>query len=69
MDVFYPCCNTLKILTGEKHMIFTFHTAMYSEGSRTFMTIPFNVWQETGRKGNIPCRITIQDIVFDCKLI
>ena len=29
----------------------------------------FNVWEETGLKGNIPCRVSILGLSFECKLI
>lgn len=50
-------------------MIFKFDAPLYAEGNRTFIRIPFNVWEETGLKGNIPCRVSILDLAFECKLI
>lgn len=50
-------------------MICTFNETIYMEGSRAFIRIPFNVWEETGLKGNIPCRVTIEPQTFECKLI
>ncbi len=50
-------------------MIYRFSEFIYSEGGRTFIKIPFNVWDETGLKGNIPCRVSILDFSFECKLI
>ncbi|MGM9940478.1 MAG: DUF1905 domain-containing protein [Bulleidia sp.] len=50
-------------------MIHTFNASIHQEGSRFFVTIPFDVWQETGRKGNIPCRIRIGDLCFECRLV
>lgn len=50
-------------------MIYKFYAFLYSEGNRTFIQIPFNVWKETGLKGNIPCRVSIYDLTFECKLI
>ncbi|MGM9873935.1 MAG: DUF1905 domain-containing protein, partial [Bacilli bacterium] len=50
-------------------MIYRFRTFLYIEGSRAFIKIPFNVWEKTGLKGNIPCVVSILDISFECKLI
>ncbi len=50
-------------------MIYRFRADIYTEGCRVFIKIPFNVWEETGIKGNIPCRVSIRDISFECKLI
>ena len=37
-------------------MKFEFTEEIYREGTRSFIRVPFNVWEETGLKGNIPCR-------------
>ena len=50
-------------------MIYRFSAVIYTEGSRAFIRIPFNVWEETGIKGNIPSRVSILDLAFECKLI
>ena len=50
-------------------MIYRFSAAIYTEGGRAFIKIPFNVWDETGIKGNIPCRVSILGLSFECKLI
>ena len=50
-------------------MIYRFREVIYTDGGRAFIKIPFNVWEETGRKGNIPCRVSILDLSFECKLI
>lgn len=50
-------------------MIYRFRADIYTEGCRVFIKIPFNVWEETGIKGNIPCKVSIRDISFECKLI
>ena len=50
-------------------MIYRFSAVIYTEGGRAFIKIPFNVWEETGLKGNIPCRITIGDVSFECNLL
>ena len=50
-------------------MVYRFRAAIYTEGGRAFIKIPFNVWEETGIKGNIPCRVSILGLSFECKLI
>ena len=50
-------------------MPYQFSGALHKEGNRTFIAIPFNVWEETGLKGKIPCRVRIQDQCTECKLI
>ncbi|MGN1000216.1 MAG: DUF1905 domain-containing protein [Faecousia sp.] len=50
-------------------MIYTYKESIYMEGSRAFIRVPFNVWEETGLKGNIPCRVTVEKHSFECKLI
>lgn len=50
-------------------MIYKFSALIYAESGRAFINIPFSVWEETGLKGNIPCRVSIRDISFECKLI
>ncbi|MGN1404728.1 MAG: DUF1905 domain-containing protein [Erysipelotrichaceae bacterium] len=50
-------------------MKYSFTSIIYSENNRSFIKIPFNVWEETGLKGNIPCRVAIDNVVFECKLI
>lgn len=50
-------------------MIYKFSAFIYTEEGRAFIKIPFNVWEETGLKGNIPCRVSILDLSFECKLI
>ena len=50
-------------------MVYRFTSIIHTEGKRTFIEIPFNVWEETALKGNIPCRIAIQECSFECKLI
>ena len=50
-------------------MIYRFRAGIYPEGGRAFIKIPFNVWDETGIKGNIPCRVSIRGFSFECKLI
>ncbi len=55
-------------------MDFRFSAVPYLEGSRTFIAIPFNVWEQTGQKGNLPCRIRLlfcdcSPVEFECKLL
>ena len=50
-------------------MIYKFNALPFAEGKRTFIEIPFNVWEETGLKGNIPCRVFLPDVSFACKLV
>lgn len=50
-------------------MIYRFCAGIYTEGGRSFIKIPFNVWKETGIKGNIPCRVSTPGLSFECKLI
>lgn len=50
-------------------MIYRFSGKTFTEGSRAFINIPFNLWEETGLRGNIPCRVSIRGLSFECKLI
>lgn len=50
-------------------MTYRFRAAIDTEGGRAFIKIPFNVREETGKKGNIPCRVSILGLSFECKLI
>lgn len=50
-------------------MIYRFRAGVDTAGSRACIRIPFNVWEETGLKGNIPCRVSIGGLSFECKLI
>ena len=50
-------------------MIYKFSALIYAESGRAFIDIPFNVWEETGLKGNIPCQVSICEFSFECKLI
>lgn len=42
---------------------------LLKEGTRTFVAIPFNVWEVYNKKGNIPARVTVNGIDFECKLL
>lgn len=50
-------------------MIYRFSAVINTEVGRAFIKIPFNVWEKTGIKGNLPCRVSIRGICFECKLI
>jgi len=50
-------------------MVYRFTAIIHTEGKRAFVEIPFNVWEEIGLKGNIPCHIAIRECSFECKLI
>ena len=50
-------------------MIYRFTSIIHTEGKRAFVEIPFHVWEETGLKGNIPCKVSIHECFFECKLI
>ena len=50
-------------------MIYRFRADICTEGGRAFIRIPFNVWEETGLRGNIPCRVSVRGLCFECKLI
>ncbi|MDY4609791.1 MAG: DUF1905 domain-containing protein [Sphaerochaetaceae bacterium] len=50
-------------------MRYTFTSPIYTEANRAFGGIPFNVWEETGLKGNIPSLVSISGLSFECKLI
>ena len=50
-------------------MIYRFRADICTEGGRAFIRIPFNVWEETDLRGNIPCRVSVRGLCFECKLI
>lgn len=50
-------------------MKYTFEGYKQEEGNRFFIKIPFNVWEVTGAKGNIPVKVTADGIIFECKLV
>lgn len=50
-------------------MNYSFKSGYYKEGNRTFIKIPFNVWDVCGEKGNISVKVVIDDTTFECKLI
>lgn len=50
-------------------MMYTFTENLYRQGNRYFIRIPFNVWETCNQKGMLPARVTVEDTVFECKLI
>ena len=50
-------------------MRYFFKGTVRTEGGKNYIEIPFNVWDETGLKGNIPARIGIDGAEFECKLL
>ena len=46
-----------------------FKSNLFKEGNRTFIEIPFNVWDICGQKGLIPIKVSVDTVVFECKLI
>jgi hypothetical protein len=48
---------------------YSFRSFYYKEGNRIFIRIPFNVWETCARRGNIPAKVVIDDIPFECKLL
>jgi hypothetical protein len=50
-------------------MIYNFKSIIHNEGNRSFIKIPFNVWEECGQKGLIPVEVELSDISFECKLV
>ncbi|MTI47137.1 DUF1905 domain-containing protein [Sporosalibacterium faouarense] len=49
-------------------MKYNFAGELLKEGKRTFIPIPFNVWEECNQKGMLPVVVTINNITFECKL-
>lgn len=64
-------CSTMhEIVRYEvNRMRLCFIEPIYTQGNRAFVEIPFNVWEETGLKGNIPSKTSILNTVYECKLI
>lgn len=50
-------------------MIYSFNSSFFKEGNRTFISIPFNVWETCKVKGMIPVKVIINDVSFQCKLM
>ena len=62
-------CSNQKIEKREGNMKYSFKSGYYKEGNRTFIKIPFNVWDTCGKKGKIPVKVFIDGTEFECKLI
>lgn len=50
-------------------MEYKFRGKLFKEGVRTFISIPFNVWEVVNQKGLIPVKVSIEDLTFECKLV
>ena len=50
-------------------MKYSFESSIKTAGNRYFIEIPFNVWEETGLKGNIPTKVMVNGNKFECKLL
>jgi len=50
-------------------LVYKFNGEIFSAGQRAFISIPFNVWEECGVKGNIPVKVTIDELTYECKLL
>ncbi|MGN1103966.1 MAG: DUF1905 domain-containing protein [Candidatus Coproplasma sp.] len=50
-------------------MNYSFNYSLIKEQGRTFIEIPFNVWETLGIKGNIPVSVNINSVSFECKLL
>jgi hypothetical protein len=50
-------------------MNYKFIGKIFFEGNKAFIEIPFNVWEECNKKGNIPVRVSLKGSDFECKLV
>lgn len=50
-------------------MRYSFNSSFFKEVNRTFISIPFNVWETCKVKGMIPVKVIINDVSFECKLM
>ena len=50
-------------------MTHTFIGKIIKQGNRHFIAVPFNVWETCGQKGNVQVQVTIDNCVFECKLV
>lgn len=41
----------------------------FKEGNRTFIAVPFNVWETCEIKGMVPVEVVIEGLSFECKLV
>lgn len=54
---------------GKLFMNYKFNGKIFLEGNKAFIEIPFNVWEECNQKGNIPVKVNLKGLVFECKLV
>jgi hypothetical protein len=45
-------------------MKYSFGQSLFQEGNRSFIKIPFNVWEVCNQKGLIPIKVSIDDVFF-----
>ncbi|WP_160684590.1 DUF1905 domain-containing protein [Clostridium sp. C2-6-12] len=50
-------------------MNYRFNGKIFLEGNKAFIEIPFNVWEECNQKGNIPVKVCLNELEFECKLV
>lgn len=50
-------------------MRYQFIGDIFKEGVRTFILVPFNVWETCNQKGMVPVKVTVNDTTFECKLL
>ncbi|MCT4562793.1 MAG: DUF1905 domain-containing protein [Maledivibacter sp.] len=50
-------------------MKYQFIGYLLKAGTRTFIAIPFNVWEVCNKKGNLPVKVTVNGKNFECKLL
>ncbi len=50
-------------------MEYQFKGTILKESTRVFIAIPFNVWEVCNQKGMIPVKVTVNNRVFECKLL
>jgi len=50
-------------------VVYKFNGEIFRTGQRVFISIPFNVWEECGVKGNVPVKVIIDELTYECKLI
>lgn len=50
-------------------MKYTFTENLLKQGNRYFIKIPFNIWEECGQKGLVPVKVSVEDHIFECRLI
>lgn len=50
-------------------MNYEFIGGIFKDGTKSFIKIPFNVWDVCNEKGNIPVKVTIQNYTYECKLV